>query len=91
MIDRRHRDVASGGEREAWHDREAMLASLDKLARLEAAGARIFFGHNGDLEKRTQSANGHYLGPVANLCGTGHDRIRVVRTGIRAQMGPNRF
>ena len=44
MIDRRHRDVASGGEREAWHDREAMLASLDKLARLEDAGARIFSG-----------------------------------------------
>jgi glyoxylase-like metal-dependent hydrolase (beta-lactamase superfamily II) len=30
------------------HDKEAMLVSLDRLARLEAGGARIFFGH--DLE-----------------------------------------
>lgn len=28
------------------HDRAAMLASLDRLARLEAEGARIFFGHD---------------------------------------------
>ena len=28
------------------HDREAMLASLDRLAALEQAGARIFFGHD---------------------------------------------
>lgn len=28
------------------HDREAMLASLDRLAGLEAGGARIFFGHD---------------------------------------------
>jgi glyoxylase-like metal-dependent hydrolase (beta-lactamase superfamily II) len=28
------------------HDRAAMLRSLDRLARLEAAGARIFFGHD---------------------------------------------
>jgi hypothetical protein len=26
-----------------------MLASLDKLANLEAAGARIFFGHDGEF------------------------------------------
>ena len=48
-----------------FHDREAMLASLDKLARLEAAGARIFFGHDGKFWKLAQSANGHHLGPVA--------------------------
>jgi N-acyl homoserine lactone hydrolase len=29
------------------YDREAMHASLDRLARLEAGGARIFFGHDG--------------------------------------------
>ena len=29
------------------HDREQMHASLEKLARLEAQGARIFFGHDG--------------------------------------------
>lgn len=29
------------------YDRTAMLASLDRLARLEAGGARIFFGHDG--------------------------------------------
>ena len=29
-------------------DREAMMASLDRLQSLETAGARIFFGH--DLE-----------------------------------------
>ena len=28
------------------YDRQAMLASLDKLAALEAGGARIFFGHD---------------------------------------------
>lgn len=28
------------------HDRAEMLASLDKLARLQAGGARIFFGHD---------------------------------------------
>jgi N-acyl homoserine lactone hydrolase len=28
-----------------------MFASLDKLARLEAAGARIFFGHDGEFWK----------------------------------------
>jgi glyoxylase-like metal-dependent hydrolase (beta-lactamase superfamily II) len=31
------------------HDREAMLASLDRLAALEAAGARIFFGHDPEF------------------------------------------
>jgi glyoxylase-like metal-dependent hydrolase (beta-lactamase superfamily II) len=30
------------------HDRDAMHASLDRLARLEASGARIFFGHDGE-------------------------------------------
>jgi N-acyl homoserine lactone hydrolase len=33
------------------HDREAMYASLDRLARLKAAGARIFFGHDGEFWK----------------------------------------
>ena len=28
------------------HDREAMLASLDRLDALERSGARIFFGHD---------------------------------------------
>ena len=31
------------------HDREQMYASLDKLAALEAGGARIFFGHDPDF------------------------------------------
>jgi len=31
------------------YDREAMLASLDRLAALEAAGARIFFGHDPEF------------------------------------------
>jgi len=31
------------------HDREAMLASLDRLAALEQAGARIFFGHDPEF------------------------------------------
>jgi N-acyl homoserine lactone hydrolase len=31
------------------HDRAAMLASLDRLAALEAGGARIFFGHDPDF------------------------------------------
>ena len=31
------------------HDREAMLASLDRLEALERAGARIFFGHDPDF------------------------------------------
>jgi N-acyl homoserine lactone hydrolase len=31
------------------YDRAAMLASLDRLAGLERAGARIFFGHDGEF------------------------------------------
>jgi N-acyl homoserine lactone hydrolase len=31
------------------YDRDAMLASLDRLAALEAAGARIFFGHDPEF------------------------------------------
>ena len=31
------------------HDREAMLASLDRMAALEAAGARICFGHDPEF------------------------------------------
>ncbi len=38
------------------HDRQAMLASLDHLARLEAAGARIFFGHDGEFWKGVPQA-----------------------------------
>jgi glyoxylase-like metal-dependent hydrolase (beta-lactamase superfamily II) len=33
------------------HDREAMLASLDRLVALEGAGARIFFGHDPEFWK----------------------------------------
>ena len=38
------------------YDRQAMLASLDKLANLEAAGARIFFGHDGEFWKSVPQA-----------------------------------
>jgi len=38
------------------YDRQAMFASLDKLARLEAAGARIFFGHDGEFWKGVPQA-----------------------------------
>jgi glyoxylase-like metal-dependent hydrolase (beta-lactamase superfamily II) len=31
------------------HDREAMLASLDRLAALQATGARIFYGHDPEF------------------------------------------
>jgi N-acyl homoserine lactone hydrolase len=31
------------------HDREAMLASLDRLEALERSGARIFFGHDPEF------------------------------------------
>jgi glyoxylase-like metal-dependent hydrolase (beta-lactamase superfamily II) len=31
------------------HDREAMLASLDRLAAMEHGGARIFFGHDPEF------------------------------------------
>ena len=31
------------------YDREAMVASLDRLAALEAGGARIFFGHDPEF------------------------------------------
>jgi len=31
------------------YDKEAMLASLDRLAALEAGGARIFFGHDPEF------------------------------------------
>jgi glyoxylase-like metal-dependent hydrolase (beta-lactamase superfamily II) len=38
------------------YDRQAMLASLDKLACLEAAGARIFFGHDSEFWKGVPQA-----------------------------------
>ena len=31
------------------HDRDEMLLSLDRLAALEAQGARIFFGHDPEF------------------------------------------
>ena len=31
------------------HDREAMMASLDRLAALAAGGARIFYGHHPEF------------------------------------------
>ena len=31
------------------YDREAMLASLDRLEALERSGARIFFGHDPEF------------------------------------------
>ena len=37
-------------------DREAMLASLEELTRCEAAGARIFFGHDGEFWKTVPQA-----------------------------------
>ena len=36
--------------------RGAMLASLDLLASLEAAGARILFGHDGEFWKGVPQA-----------------------------------
>jgi glyoxylase-like metal-dependent hydrolase (beta-lactamase superfamily II) len=38
------------------HDRAAMLASLDRLTALEAAGARIFFGHDAEFWKTVPQA-----------------------------------
>ena len=38
------------------HDRTEMLASLDRLARLESAGARIFFGHDIEFWKDVPQA-----------------------------------
>src|SRR5271155_4522198 len=38
------------------YDRQAMLDSLDRLARLEATGARIFFGHDGEFWKGVPQA-----------------------------------
>jgi glyoxylase-like metal-dependent hydrolase (beta-lactamase superfamily II) len=38
------------------HDREAMLASLDRLAALERGGARIFFGHDAGFWKSVPQA-----------------------------------
>jgi N-acyl homoserine lactone hydrolase len=38
------------------HDRAAMLASLDRLDRLEQGGARIFFGHDGEFRKSVPQA-----------------------------------
>jgi N-acyl homoserine lactone hydrolase len=38
------------------HDREAMLASLDRLAALEAGGARIFFGHDPEFWRTVPQA-----------------------------------
>jgi N-acyl homoserine lactone hydrolase len=37
-------------------DREAMLASLDRLAQLETSGARIFFGHDAEFWKSVPQA-----------------------------------
>ncbi|HEY1300742.1 MAG TPA: N-acyl homoserine lactonase family protein [Stellaceae bacterium] len=38
------------------YDRAMMLASLDRLARCEAAGARIFFGHDAEFWKTVPQA-----------------------------------
>jgi N-acyl homoserine lactone hydrolase len=38
------------------YDRDAMLASLDRLTRLENGGARIFFGHDGEFWKSVPQA-----------------------------------
>jgi glyoxylase-like metal-dependent hydrolase (beta-lactamase superfamily II) len=38
------------------HDREAMLASLQKLADLEKGGARIFFGHDAEFWRTVPQA-----------------------------------
>jgi len=38
------------------HDREAMLASLDRLGALEGQGARIFFGHDPEFWGRVPQA-----------------------------------
>lgn len=38
------------------YDHAAMMGSLDKLARLEAAGARIFFGHDHEFWKTVPQA-----------------------------------
>jgi N-acyl homoserine lactone hydrolase len=40
----------------ATYDREQMLQSLDRLARLEAGGARIFFGHDPEFWKSVKQA-----------------------------------
>jgi N-acyl homoserine lactone hydrolase len=37
-------------------DREAMLASLDRLEALERSGARIFFGHDPDFWRAVPQA-----------------------------------
>jgi N-acyl homoserine lactone hydrolase len=38
------------------YDREAMLASLDRLEALERGGARILFGHDPELWRRVPQA-----------------------------------
>ena len=38
------------------HDKEAMLVALDRLAALEAAGARIFFGHDPEFWRTVPQA-----------------------------------
>jgi glyoxylase-like metal-dependent hydrolase (beta-lactamase superfamily II) len=38
------------------YDREAMLASLDRLEALERGGARIFFGHDPEFWKTVPQA-----------------------------------
>ncbi len=49
------------------HDHGEMMRSLDKLARLEAAGARIFFGHDAEFWKTVPPAPAEIKGPVATL------------------------
>jgi glyoxylase-like metal-dependent hydrolase (beta-lactamase superfamily II) len=38
------------------HDREAMLASLERLEALERSGAHIFFGHDPEFWQTVQQA-----------------------------------
>jgi glyoxylase-like metal-dependent hydrolase (beta-lactamase superfamily II) len=38
------------------YDKEAMLVALDRLAALETAGARIFFGHDPDFWRAVPQA-----------------------------------
>jgi hypothetical protein len=53
----RTRLIAAGSRLPRYmHDREAMLASVDRLEALERGGARIFFGHDPEFWRTVPQA-----------------------------------
>src|SRR5216683_1611390 len=74
------------------HDREAMLASLDRLEALEQGGARIFFGHDPEFWQTVPRApTPHRMTPTVRSCSTStttEKRRRLATARFRERLYP---